>query len=759
MTLGATTWLASAGSIDNTGLFTAPYASASVTVTATSGSVSGTTVATVTNAAPTIATSAAATPATVTGTTTALSVLGADDAGEANLSYTWATTGTPPAPVTFSNNGDNTAKNTTATFSQAGNYTFQVTITDMGGLTATSSVDVTVDQTLTSITVAPGTPTLASHATQQFTASGLDQFGSAMDLGATTWTATAGSIDNNGLFTAPYASATVTVTATSGLASGTTLVTVTDGAPTVTTAAAATPATVTGTTTALSVLGADDAGEANLTYTWATTGTPPAPVTFSDNGDNTAKNTTATFSQAGNYTFQVTITDMGGLTATSSVDVAVSQTLTSIAVAPAAPTLTSDATEQFSAAGFDQFGSAMDLGTTTWTATAGSIDNNGLFTAPYASATVTVTATSGLVSGTTTVTVDNAAPTVAVAAADPLTGATSELSVLGADDAGESNLTYTWLATNKPGGAADPTYTDNGTNTAKNTMATFFQAGDYTLEVTITDDGGLSTTSSVDVTVDQTLTSITVVPAGGLSADGTEPFAATALDQFGNALVSQPAFAWSLDGGGAISNGGVFSPPYTDGSATVLATSGSVSGSDTVALPGAALWNSAVNASWNDASSWTSSVFGSTVTAPGLRGIPGDAAVFDTAADSTVSLNGSSPSLAGITFNGPGSLTVAQGSGGTLHLDNGSASATVTVAGGNSTIAAPVELDSDLVVSAAAGSTLNLSGGVSGTGSRLTFSGQGTLVLSGANTCSGGTIVSGGTLMVTSATALADGGA
>ena len=84
---------------------------------------------------------------------------------------------------------------------------------------------------------------------------------------------------------------------------------------------------MTGTTTALSVLGADDAGESNLTYTWATTGTPPAPVTFSDNGDNTAKNTTATFSQAGNYTFQVTITDVGGLTATSSVDVAVSQTL------------------------------------------------------------------------------------------------------------------------------------------------------------------------------------------------------------------------------------------------------------------------------------------------------------------------------------------------------------------------------------------------------------------------------------------------
>ena len=153
-----------------------------MTVTATSGTVTGTTVVTVTDAAPTVATAAAATPATVTGTTTALSVLGADDAGESNLSYTWATTGTPPAAVSFSANGSNAAKNTTATFTKAGNYTFQVTITDDGGLSTTSSVTVTVNQTLTSITVTPATPTLASHATQQFTASGIDQFGNAMTL-------------------------------------------------------------------------------------------------------------------------------------------------------------------------------------------------------------------------------------------------------------------------------------------------------------------------------------------------------------------------------------------------------------------------------------------------------------------------------------------------------------------------------------------------------------------------------------------------
>ena len=78
-----------------------------------------------------------------------------------------------------------------------------------------------------------------------------------------------------------------------------------------------------GAATALSVLGADDEGEPNLTYTWSCSG--PAGVTFSANGPNKAKNTTATFPSAGRYTLQVTIADVGGLTATSSIAVAVAE--------------------------------------------------------------------------------------------------------------------------------------------------------------------------------------------------------------------------------------------------------------------------------------------------------------------------------------------------------------------------------------------------------------------------------------------------
>ena len=153
---------------------------------------------------PAIATPASASPSRVTGTTCQLSVLGADDGGEANLTYTWSLTGTPPAPVTFSANGSNAAKVTTATFSSAGSYAFQVSISDAQGLTVSSAVAVTVTATFTSLTVAPSSATLAPHARQQFIAVARDQFGKALSAQPSIiWRASgSGHITAKGLFTA-----------------------------------------------------------------------------------------------------------------------------------------------------------------------------------------------------------------------------------------------------------------------------------------------------------------------------------------------------------------------------------------------------------------------------------------------------------------------------------------------------------------------------------------------------------------------------
>jgi len=59
-------------------------------------------------------------------------------------------------------------------------------------------------------------------------------------------------------------------------------------------------------------------------------------------------------------------------------------------------------------------------------------------------------------------------------------------------------------ATVKPTGAS-PSFSVNGTNGAKNATVTFDKAGSYTFTVTIS-DGTSSVTSSVNVTVNQTLT-------------------------------------------------------------------------------------------------------------------------------------------------------------------------------------------------------------------------------------------------------------
>ena len=375
---------------------------------------------TVPNNAPTVAIAAAASPNPVTGQNTSLSVLGDDDGGEANLTYTWATTGTPPAAVTFSANGTNAAKNTTVTFSKAGSYAFQVTLKDQPGLTTGSTVTVMVNQTLAGIVVAPTSSTLAPLATQQFVATAQDQFATAFAPQPTfTWSVSGGgTIDANGLFTAeatvggPY-----TVTAGSGAVNGTATVSVAipNVGPTISSPAASTPTPVTGNTSLLSVLGDDDAGEANLTYTWAPSGTPPAAVTFSTNGTHAAKNTTATFTKSGNYTFQVTVADQPGLTATSSVSVTVNQTLTSIVVSPTSATVNTSASQQFSATARDQFGTNLaSQPTFTWTVSGGgTIGTSGLFVASSsAGGPYVVTATSGVINGTASVTVSSTPSTV-----------------------------------------------------------------------------------------------------------------------------------------------------------------------------------------------------------------------------------------------------------------------------------------------------------------------------------------------------------
>ena len=128
---------------------------------------------------------------------------------------------------------------------------------------------------------------------------------------------------------------------------------------------------------------------------------------------------------------------------------------------------------------YDQFGAPMatqPVVTFSKTSGIGSIDpGTGVYSSPSIAGSATIQAASGSISGTATVTINNGAPTVATAAsASPSTvsGKTTALSVLGADDGGESNLTYSWAATSIPAGAPAPAFGVNSSNAAKNTVAT-----------------------------------------------------------------------------------------------------------------------------------------------------------------------------------------------------------------------------------------------------------------------------------------------
>jgi hypothetical protein len=206
-----------------------------------------------------------------------------------------------------------------------------------------------------------------------------------------------------------------------------------DAVPAISNPAAASPSSVTGTSTQLTVLGGAAMGEAALTYTWSTLGTPPAPVTFSPNASNAAKNTTATFVASGSYSFRATFAYSGGPAATSDVAVSVAATPTTVGVTPANTTVVPSQTVTFTSNATDQFGNVLSpQPSSTWSVNGGGTigASSGVFTAGAAAGgPFIVTVTSAGSTGTAQVT---------VASASPIT--IGETSVLSMPDSGNANL-------------------------------------------------------------------------------------------------------------------------------------------------------------------------------------------------------------------------------------------------------------------------------------------------------------------------------
>jgi subtilase family serine protease len=170
----------------------------------------------------------------------------------------------------------------------------------------------------------------------------------------------------------------------------------------------------------------------------------------------------------------------------------------------------------------------------------------------------------------------------------------------------------------------------------------------------------------------QTLTSISVSPASASVVNGsTQQFSATAYDQNGVAMASQPAITWSVSGGGSISASGLFTANAVGGPFTVTAASGGVSGTASVSVTaGSVLTSIAVSPS--GASVLVGGTQQFTASAKDQNGVtlsPQPAITWSVSGGGTISSSGL---FTATTAGGPYTVTATSGS------VNGTASITVT---------------------------------------------------------------------------------
>jgi hypothetical protein len=564
------------GQLSAGGLYTAPASGTgtdTVTVAATVNGVSWSATATVSYAPGLAITSISASPGVVTGTTTTVSATAVNPAG-GDVFYFWWVWSAPDGaggPL-FSDPGSST---TTATFFEPGAYTLDVVAYNLSGDMTWATVNVTVVSTVTSLEVSPLVPDVPVGGRQQFSAQALDQFYNPMPA-TFDWSIAGGpgTVDATGLYTAPaagsgvaYVQATTTVNGATVSGQGYAILL----QPPVILSISASPSPVTAVT--LSAAAYDPNGVGGLTYLWSAVAVPPgakAP-TFSADG---AATTRATFSRAGTYTFQVAVTNAASLTALGTVNVTVNPVLTAVVLTPAAATVPDQVPQQFTAAAFDQFREPLPA-VFAWSMVSGPGAVNGdtgLYTPPASGGGTAVVRAAATVNGVTLSRTARVAllppPVIASVGAGPglVTGRTTALKVV-AFNPGGGSLSYVWKVLAAPAGAPLPTLSTAGSAAA---TATFFQAGSYTFQVTVTNQKGSATVATVSVRVNSVPTYLLVLPATATVPRGQQQqFSAQVQDQF-HAVMTPQATAWSVSGLGSVSGAGLYlAPTNAKGSAVI----------------------------------------------------------------------------------------------------------------------------------------------------------------------------------------------
>ena len=562
------TWSSSSTSVaavSTAGLATGIAAGTS-TITAKSGSISGTTKLTVT--APTL-TSISVTPASpsvAAGKTQPFTATGTYSNGTTqNLtsSSTWSSSATSIATVSAGGLATGVSVGTSTITAKSGSINGSTT------LTVTAA-------TLTSIAVTPASPSVAAGKTQQFTATGTYSNGTTQNLtSSAAWsssTISIATVSAGGLATG-VATGSSTITATSGTVSGSTTLTVTAA---VLTSIAVNPANVSvaaGYTQQFTATGTYSNGTTqNLTSsaTWSSSKTSVATVKSTTGLATTVAPGTATITAKSG-----TISGSATLTVTAAV-------LASISVTPTSASIAAGYTQQYTATGTYSNGTAQNLtSTASWNSSSTSIAtvSAGLANA-VSQGTATITATSGAVSGSSTLTVTPAVLTsisVTPGSLSLAAGHTQQFTATGNYSNGTTqNLTST-ASWNSSALAVASVSGGLATAIAQGSTAITASSG------TVSGSATLTVTAAV-------LTSISISPTtASVAAGNTAQFAATGNYSNGTRQSLTGSATWNSSATSVATVSGGLATSAAQGSATITASSGTISGSATLTVTAAVL--------------------------------------------------------------------------------------------------------------------------------------------------------------------------
>lgn len=291
---------------------------------------------------------------------------------------TWSDGVVRAAPVTWSATGGSISAEGLFTAGAAGGA-FRV-IGSVGSLADTAMMVVTLPPVVTRVLLNPATVALGAGEAQQFTASVIWSDGASRPA-TVGWSATGGTITNEGRYTAGTAGGAFGVIASVDGVADTSTVTVT--VPPTVTRVGLSPDSV--------VLAPAGTQQFSAATTWSDGATRPVTVTYSATGGSVSSTGIYTAGASAGRFLVVALCACGAADTSVVTVAAAAPTLTALRVAPDTAELATGGRLQFRATG-----TTSDGGTTspsvTWTATGGTIDGQGVYTAPSLEGTYTIAA-------------------------------------------------------------------------------------------------------------------------------------------------------------------------------------------------------------------------------------------------------------------------------------------------------------------------------------------------------------------------------